>query len=197
MGSRRTEAESPLVAVAFLCAIGIIAAVIVLLFCLGFFFSFSFSTAEEPCIFEIVEVRHIAEDGHTLNCDSRVTLWYNPHPPPENAVDAAMKMFWKVVGVEVVEPDRTREYVKNDLNATFFKNGRKVRARISTIDAHELISTHHTGVQRMNGTGRVWRPGDSIYIDLKDHTFYPGNVVRIEIRDVRTGVLVSADTYTA
>jgi hypothetical protein len=195
MESRRTEAESPLVAGVILCAIVIIAAAIILLFCLGF--SFSFSITEEPCIFEIVDIRHIAEDGHTLNCDSNVTLWYNPHPPPEDTVDAAMKEFWKVVGVEVIEPDRTREYVKDDLNATFFKNGQKVRARISTMDAHELISTHHTGVQRMNGTGRAWCPGDSIYIDLNDRTFYPGNVVRVEIRDVRTGALVSADTYTA
>jgi hypothetical protein len=189
------EADSSTIGTLILCALVLILALLLLLLCLGF--SFSFSITEEPCIFEIVDIAHVDDKTNRMNYDSRVTLWYNPHPPPEDTVDAAMKKFWKVVGVEVIEPDRTRYYVKNDLYPTFFKNGQKVEARILTMEAHEFIQTHHTGTQYMTGTGSKWCPNGRIIIDFADRTFYPGNVVRVEIRDVRTGALVSADTYTA
>lgn len=195
MGSPRAEAASHPLADLILCALVLILALLLLLFLPHF--SFSFSTPEEPCIFEIVAINHTKEKTHELNYDSRVTLWYNPHPPPEDARDAAMKEFWKHLGVRKTEPDRTRYYVKNDLYPVFFKNGRKVEARIQTLYAYEFISTHHNGAQYMTGRRSKWCPNGRITIDFTDCTFRPGDVVRVEIRDVRTGALVSADTYTA
>jgi len=189
------EAASSLVGELMVCAIVFIAFILLLIWCLGFFFSFSIT--EEPCIFEIIDINHTDEKDHHLNYDSRVSLWYNPYPPPENTVDAAMKEFWKCLGVYKTEPDRTRYYVKNDLYPTFFKNGRKVEAHITTMEAHKFIQTRHTGSQYMTGEGSMWCPKGRIIIDFADRTFYPGDVVRVEIRDVRTGALVSADTYTA
>ncbi|WP_298665922.1 hypothetical protein [uncultured Methanofollis sp.] len=195
MGPREVEGVSPPLGSLIFCALTLaLAALLVLIFP---HFSFSFSVQDEPCIFEIVDINHTREKTHELNYDSRVTLWYNPRPPPEGAGDVALKEFWKRLGVHKTETDRTRYYVKNDLYPTFFKNGQKVEARILTMEAHRFIQTGHTGTQYMTGTGNMWCPKGRITIDFADGTFRPGDVVRVEIRDVRTDALVSADTYTA
>lgn len=197
MGSLAAAANSHIIAELLLCAIVFIVATLILLFCQGF--SFSFQIAEEPCIFEIIDINHTDEEDHHLNYDSRVSLWYNPDSPPEdeNATEAAMTAFWERLGVRKIEPDRTRYYNKNNLYPIFFKNGQKVEARIETMEAHEFIQTHHTGSQYMTGKGSKWCPNGRIIIDFADGTFRPGDVVRVEIRDVRTNALISADTYTA
>lgn len=191
------EAISPVIANLLLCAIAVIVAVLVFLFCRGF--SFVVWNTDEPCIFEIVDINHTDEDDHHLNYDSRVSLWYNPNSPSkdENTTEAAMTEFWERLGVHKTEPDRTHNYVKNDLYPIFFKNGQKVYARIKTMEAHEFIPTHHTGVQYITGEGSKWCPNGRIIVDFTDGTFRPGDVVRVEIRDVGTDALISADTYTA
>ncbi|MDD4254124.1 MAG: hypothetical protein PHP59_01980 [Methanofollis sp.] len=196
MSSWTVEATSHLIGELILCAVVMTAAVLLIIYCLGF--SFSFSISEEPCIFEIIDIAHVDDDSpYSMNYDSRVALWYNPRPPPEDASDAAMKEFWKRLGVHTTEPDRTRYYVKNDMYPTFFKNGQKVEARILTMEAHEFIQTHHTGTQYMTGKGSMWCPNGRIIVDFPNGTFRPGDVVRVEIRDTRTDALISVDTYTA
>ncbi|WP_342676013.1 hypothetical protein [Methanofollis sp. UBA420] len=196
MSSGTVEATSHLIGELILCAIVMTAAVLLIIYCPEF--SFSFSISEEPCIFEIIDIAHVDDDSpYSMNYDSRVALWYNPRPPPEDAGDAAMKEFWKRLGVHMTEPDRTCYYVKNDLYPTFFKNGQKVEACILTMEAHEFIQTHHTGTQYMTGEGSMWCPNGRIIVDFANGTFRPGDVVRVEIRDTRTDALISADTYTA
>ena len=106
-------------------------------------------------------------------------------------------LMWWYLGTPEDNADRTREYEKSDLSAHFFRNGEPISASIPTMYAHEFISTHHYGVQTMNGEGSRWYPGRPITIDFTDGTFRPGDVVRVEIYSNTDGRLISADTYVA
>ncbi|TAJ44003.1 hypothetical protein [Methanofollis fontis] len=147
-------------------------------------------------IFEITAVRHYSEDGVTMNYDSRLTLWYNDSPDTFDIGDPA-DLLAVYCGYSRDNPDRTRQYVKDDLTAQFYCNGEPVYAVIGTLDAHLFIPTHHNGVQYMTGTGSVWCPNAKITIDFRDGTFRPGDVVRVEVRSKSAGRVISADTATA
>lgn len=188
------EAVSSLQANLLLVALAMILAVLVLL--MLHLPSLDLDMAGAPCIFEIVAINHIDEDTHTPNYDSRVTLRYNSTPASMDISDPSDLMRW-YLGTPEDNADRTREYDKSDLSAHFFRNGEPISASIPTMYAHEFISTHHYGVQTMNGEGSRWYPGRPITIDFTDGTFRPGDVVRVEIYSNTDGRLISADTYTA
>jgi hypothetical protein len=40
-----------------------------------------------------------------------------------------------------------------------------------------------------------WYPDQQLYIDFSDGTFRPGDTIRIEIYDKKTGKIISRDTY--
>jgi len=188
------EAVSALQADLLLVAIAMILAVLVLL--MFYLPSLDLDMTGAPCIFEIVSINHLDEDGKTLKYDSRVTLRYNRTPASLDIRDPTdlMRLYQRSPEENA---DRTAWYVKHDLSAQFFKNGEPLFVRIPTLDAHEFIPTHHYGVQYMKGTDSHWCPGGSITIDFTDGTFRPGNVVRVEIYSNTDGRLISADTYIA
>ncbi|MDK2974656.1 MAG: hypothetical protein PWP08_1027 [Methanofollis sp.] len=192
------EAVSALQAELLLVAIVIILSAMILAYLLltSGMLSFDPGMAGAPCIFEIVSINHLDEDGQTLKYDSRVTLRYNRTPTSPDIRDPAYLMR-QYLGYQEENADRTAWYVKDDLSAQFFRNGEALPSRIPTMEAHEYISTHHYGVQYITGTGSQWCPGGSITIDFTDGTFRPGDNVRVEIYSNTDGRLISADTHTA
>ncbi len=124
-----------------------------------------------PAVFQIERVQSFDESGR-FTMDSRVTLVNTGDVPYDN----------------------------RQLMAVFFRNGQEVDAPIPTMNGEEFISTHHTGVQTMGGSGcrgRTWEPRERVVIDFSDRTFRLFDQVRVDIVDKRTGQVISRHSRTA
>jgi hypothetical protein len=127
---------------------------------------------EVPAIFKITSITHTDEKTLAMNYDSRVVVQNTGATPYQNA----------------------------DLMAKFFKNDDPVRCTISTLHGEDFIPTHHYGIQTISGEGCkgvTWLPGERVAFDFTDRTFFPGDLVRVEISDVITGEILSIHSYTA
>jgi len=92
----------------------------------------------------------------------------------------------------------TDDYPNKNLKAGFLKNGQPVLCNIATMNGHDFISTSHTGVQWMGGSGcsgETWSPGERICIDFSDGTFYPGDRIQMDIIDKVTNMTISRHIY--
>lgn len=186
------QGVSPQVGTLLLVAMTVILALSILAIGLGFQLSFDLFPQDEPCIFEIEKVTHNYSGKQYA---SMVTLWYNDTPTqPVDDVESRLK---KLFGWERVEPDRKKDYVKDNLWAQFYRNEELLYTKIPTMDAHLFIPTHHYGIQTMSGHSSKWCPNGRITIDFSDGTFHPGDIVRVEIYSKSEGRLISADTHTA
>jgi hypothetical protein len=126
---------------------------------------------EIPVIFTITSIKSVDELTGHLNYDSRVLLLHTGKADVQN----------------------------KNLKARFLKNGQPVSCTIATMNGHDFISTSHTGVQWMGGSGcsgATWSPGEQICIDFSDGTFHPGDRVQMDIIDKVTNVTISRHVYT-
>jgi hypothetical protein len=124
-----------------------------------------------PAIFKITKIRH-ENDYHRMTYDSRM-----------------MVMNTGTIG-----------YKNRDLYALVYRNGDLLASPFPTLNGHDYISTHHFMVQNLGGLGScgsTWDPGALIFIDYKDKTFQPGDVVTYEVYDAPTDQIISRHTYTA
>ncbi len=124
---------------------------------------------EVPAIFEITNVRHTNEHG-ILNYDSYL----------------------------VITNTGNSRYDNRNLYAKTYRNGQLLPCFISTINGNNFISTPHYGIQKLGGPGSrdfSWYSGATIFIDYKDKTFRPGDVIRFEIYDRTTDRIISRDTW--
>ncbi len=126
-----------------------------------------------PALFTIEKVSHTDRPpGSQPNLDSRIILRHS--------------------GAHAAENDL--------LEAKIFRNGDLLSCRITTLNGHNFISTHHYGVQTLSGSGcqsDYWRPGESIAIDLSDGTLRPGDVVRVDVVRKSDNQVISRDQATA
>jgi flagellin-like protein len=161
--SPNDEAVSPQIGTILMVAIVVLlAALIILMFQLP---DFSDPIHPIPSFLEISGVYHTDEHG-ILNFDSRVILLHNG----------------------------TERFENGGLRAEFFRNGTKISAFIETMNGYEFISTHHYGVQTMGGlgcSGLYWNPKEKISIDFSDNTFHSGDLIRVDIFNKESEVLVS------
>jgi len=126
---------------------------------------------EIPVIFTISSINSIDEMTGHLNYDSRMLIVHT--------------------GITEIQ--------NKNLKAKFLKNGQLVSCSISTMNGHDFISTSHTGVQWMGGSGcsgATWSPGERICIDFSDGTFLPGDIVQMDIIDKGTNITISRHIYT-
>lgn len=132
----------------------------------------SFSTGP-PAIFQVREIYHRSDRyPHPLNYDSRVVLINNG----------------------------SKEFENDMLAAEFYLNGHMMAAQATTMNGYHFISTHHTGIQWMGGSGcsgSTWAPGEQTVIDFTDGTFHPGDLVQIDIIDTTTKVVISRHSHRA
>lgn len=163
------EAISQQVGIIILIAITVIlAALVILLFQLP---DFNVQQLRTPSFIEVNGVFHKDERGQ-LTYDSRIILLHN--------------------GTDRLENDLLR--------AEFFRNGAKIPACIETMNGYKFVSTHHFGVQTMGGlgcSGATWDPREKISLDFSDRTFYPGDIIRVDIFMKKSGKLVSRYSYQA
>jgi hypothetical protein len=62
------------------------------------------------------------------------------------------------------------------------------------MNGHDFISTSHTGIQWIGGSGSAgatWTPGEQICIDFSDGTFRPGDKVQMDIIDKISNITIS------
>jgi len=126
-----------------------------------------------PSPVQITAVKHYDDQTGRLNYDSRVILIYNGEQRLDNSC----------------------------LRAVFYRNEQQVPAVISTLNGDKFISTTiHTGVQKIGGEGcrnGGWCFNQMISIDLTDGTFFPGDMVRIDVFEIPRDRLISRSRYRA
>jgi hypothetical protein len=124
---------------------------------------------EPPSPIELQRIYHESEIfPYPLVYDSRIILYHN--------------------GTESWENDL--------LMAKIYKNQTLLSCRVTTMNGHEFITTHHDGVQTMGGTGCQtdrWNPGERIALDLTDGTLRPGDRVRVDIIYKPDNTVISRD----
>lgn len=148
-------------------------ALTILLAALMLFIMFpSLFDAAVPSPIQITAVRHYDEQTGRLNFDSRVILVYKGEKRLNNTC----------------------------LRAVFYRNEQQVPAVISTLNGYQFINTVHTGVQWIGGEGcrdGGWCPDQMVSIDLADHTFIPGDVVRLDVIEMPGNQVISRSRYRA
>jgi hypothetical protein len=126
---------------------------------------------EIPVIFAITSMYNVDELTGHLSYDSRVLIRHTGN----------------------------EDYINKNLKAKFFKNNQPVTCSIETLNGHDFISTSHTGIQWMGGSGCSgvsWSPGEQICIDFSDGTFHPGDSIQMDIIDKKTNSTLSRHFYT-
>jgi len=168
-GPKNADASSYPVGVILLVAITFVLALLVLL--MVQFQPFVFTMEKEiPAIFTITSIQGVDEISGHLNYDSRLILLHTG----------------------------TADYQNRNLKAAIMKNGERVPCTINTMNGHDFISTSHTGVQWMGGSGcsgDTWSPREQISIDFSDGTFHPGDLVKIDIIDRITDKTISRHVF--
>lgn len=159
------EASSNQIGVVLLVAITVLLALIIFLMIQIPSFTFDMEKGI-PVIFTITSLENIDELTGHMNYDSRLILLHT--------------------GKE--------DYFNKNLRARFLKNGQPVLCTIATMNGHDFISTSHTGVQWIGGSGSAgatWTPGEQICIDFSDGTFRPGDKVQMDIIDKISNITIS------
>ncbi len=166
---RNDNATSGQIGVILLVAITILLALLILLMIQ--IPSFALNMEKEiPVIFAITGLENVDELTGQNNYDSRVLLLHTGR----------------------------EDYPNKNLKARFLKNGQPVLCTIATMNGHDFISTSHTGIQWMGGSGcsgETWSPGERICIDFSDGTFHPGDRVQMDIIDKGTNMTISRHIY--
>jgi hypothetical protein len=164
-----TDASSYPVGVILLVAITCLLALLVLL--MVQFQPFTLNMEKEiPAIFTITSIQGTDEITGRMKYDSRMILLHTGKT----------------------------DYQNRNLRAGILKNGNRVPCTISTMNGHDFISTSHTGVQWMGGSGcsgETWSPREQIAIDFSDGTFHHGDQVQIDIIDKVTNTTISRHTF--
>ena len=166
---RDADATSYPVGIILLVAITILLALLVLLMVQIQPFTWNMEK-EIPAIFIITAIQGVDEITGRLNYDSRMLLLHTG----------------------------TADYPNRNLKAEIVKNGEPLSCSITTMNGHDFISTSHTGVQWMGGSGcsgETWSPSERISIDFSDGTFHPGDVVQIDVIDKVTDVIISRHEF--
>lgn len=164
-----TDAVSYPVGVILLMAVTFLLALLVLLMVQITPFSWTMEK-EIPVIFTITAIQGVDELTGRLNYDSRMLLLHTG----------------------------SADYQNRNLKAEIVKNGERVPCSITTMNGYDFISTSHTGVQWIGGSGcsgETWSPNERMSIDFSDGTFHPGDLVQIDVIDKTTDVTLSRHEF--
>jgi hypothetical protein len=167
--SRQDDASSYPIGVILLVAITCLLALLILLMIRIPLINLNMDR-EVPVIFAITSLESVDELTGHMNYDSRVLIRHT--------------------GMD--------HYQNKNLKAKFFKNAQPVTCTIATLNGHDFISTAHTGIQWMGGSGcsgMTWSPGEQICIDFSDGTFHPGDSIQMDIIDTVTNSTISRHHY--
>jgi len=146
--------DSSTTGVIILVAVVVILAAIILI---SLFCLFSFSSTDHlaPPLIQVTSVLHTTESG-AMKYASRVNI-QNTH---------------------------TIEYKNRDLMAEFYKNHKKLYARIYTLHGADFVPSKHFGVATIGGegcSGDFFSPHEMIGIDLTNGYYVPGDLVELRI----------------
>jgi flagellin-like protein len=169
------RAGSPIIGVVLMIGITIILAMLLLFICLGF--SLLQGEATVPTIFKITNVVHTNDYGKMTKA-SRVVLMN--------------------IG--------KRDYPNTFLSVKLFVNDIPADLELPSLNGYAAINLPHHGYKNVGGPGTgggmyksvaQWYSGQLININFRDGTFGPGDTIRLEVYDSRSGEIISRDTYPA
>jgi hypothetical protein len=167
------DASSPITGIILLIGIAIIAAMLLLLLCLGF--QMPHGEAQVPAVFKITNVVHTNQYGKMIR-ESYLVLTNKGRQSYRNRY-LYVKLF--VNGIQV---DLDLPTLNGDASCHLHHHGFK-----------------NIGGQGSDGgmdkSNAQWYPDQMIWIDFNDGTFGPGDTIRIEVYDDITGQILSRDTY--
>ena len=159
--------DSHTLATIFMVVITILLAAMVLL--LFYIPSLDMGSAPPP-LFTVRTVHHTDELTGALNYDSRLVFYHNG----------------------------SVNYKNDDLSAMVYRNGGEWSCPVETLNGEHFVPSHHYKIQWMGGSGcsgMLFTPGEQVVIDFKDGTFHPGDIVRLEVNDRKSGKCISTHTY--
>lgn len=151
----REPAVSPVIGVILIVLLVVIIIAIFCLFLFGMLHMPEFCDKLAPPLIVVTSVLHTTPSGHTQQ---------------------ASRVF--------IENTNAIEYKNRDLMAEFFKNRKKLYARIYTLHGTDFIPTQHFGVATIGGSGcrdDYFSPGERIEINLKDGYYGPGDLVELRV----------------
>ncbi len=122
-----------------------------------------------PAIFEITRVRHTSENG-VLNYDSYMVITNVGSKPFDN----------------------------RKLCARTYRNGHLLPYFIPYINFNKFIYVHPHGIETIGGTGTNnyhWNPGATVFVDFRDGTIRPGDIIQFDVYDRETNTIVSRDIW--
>jgi len=149
-------------------SITIILAAIVLLMCLGF--QMPHAEPSVPTVFKITNVVHTNDYGKMTRA-SRVVL------------------------MNIGE----RSYPNTFLSVKLFVNDIPADLNLPSLNGYAAINLPHHGYKNVGGPGTgggmyksiaQWYSGQLININFRDGTFGPGDTIRLEVYDSRTGKII-------
>jgi hypothetical protein len=126
-----------------------------------------------PSIIKIEEF-HDYDDrsGHQLNYDSRILL----------------------------RNRGTKDLPNRQITGVFYSDGKRVPCTLNSFHGEDNPDgvIHHSGFETMGGEGcrgLTWEVGTAVLIDFNNGSFRPGQMVRVDIIDKRTGCVISRDYF--
>jgi len=150
-----------------------IAAVLVLILCLGF--QMPHGDPEVPVIFKIINVVHTNDAGKMTKA-SRVVLTNSGDQDYPNSY-LYVKLFVNDIPADLELPSL------NGYGAI-------------TLPHHGYKNVGGPGTkEKLYSSIAKWYSGQYIYINFKDGMFGPGDTIRIEVYDGLTGKIISRDTW--
>jgi hypothetical protein len=167
------DAVSQVNGIILLVVITIIAAVLVLLVCLGI--QLPHGDPEVPVIFKITNVVHTNEYGKMIR-KSYVVLTNIGEESYRN------RYLYVKLYVNDIEANINLPTLNGDASCHLFHYGFQNIGGLGT----------EGGMDK--GTSK-WYPDQDIYIDFNNGMFGPGDTIRIEVYDGLTGKIISRDTY--
>jgi len=86
------------------------------------------------------------------------------------------------------------------LSAIVLRNGERLKANITTLNAGRFYTTKHDGVEHLSGPGSMgpkgssWDPGEEIWVDLNEGSVRAGDLVTVRIIDRASDLVISEAT---
>lgn len=117
-------------------------------------------------------------------------------------------VIFEIIDINSEEPDYdSRIILRNNginmyenrfLSADIYFSQGEEKCTVETFNGHDFISTHHFGIQTMEGSGcrdDYWCTREKIALDLSDKTIHPGDMIKIDFYSGEKNELISRDTY--
>jgi len=164
------DADSTVVSAIILTGITIALCAFTLTICLGYFGGDAADEEKIPELLKITDILHVSGGKLTY------------------------------AGIVILRNTGGVALTNKDIGATLHINNGDTLTVIETLYAHDFIPTHHSYIRLIGGPGTSrpsWGAGETGYFDFSDELIHPGDLVRIDVFDRRSGNIISQSEMIA